>query len=143
MAEAWQKREFKQQEFLNGIVRTANRAAADDDHDTFFLALTTELARELIAQRTKAQRGTVLDRPSLDAGDQLAQSYAGRFIRTITGFSRTPQEAANLLGRLLVKFAESGLSKINAAYLHQTVHEPQLLYEGHGSMDEVPFLGEA
>ncbi len=134
MAEAWQKREFEQQEFLNKIAQDAYYAAADDDHDTFFLALAAELARGLVARRTTARK--------VGTGDRLAQSYAGRFTRAITEFSRTPEEAAKLLGLLLIRFANSGLSEINAAYLHQTISEPQRLYDGHGSMDEVPIIAE-
>lgn len=144
MAEAWQKREFEQQELLNQIMQDARCAVREEDEDdVFFLTLTAELAGLLAIQRITGRGGAVPDGLTFTTNDQLAQSCVGRIKRTIDEFSRTPEEAAQLLGRLLVKFANSGLSDIGTAYLRQQVHEPQRLYDGHESMDEVPFLAEA
>lgn len=139
MAEAWQqKREFEQQELLEGIISDAFSTTEDGDHDTFFLALAAELTGGLIAERL-AKRGDTLTYLNLKTGDQIIESICNKFKARIKDFCRTPEEERELLARLLTKFIEQGLSDIHSAYLRQTVHEPEKLYEGHCAMDEVPF----
>ncbi len=142
MPEAWQVREFQQQEFLNQIQRDSYEAVGDGDRDAFFLLLSMELAGQLVARRIIARGGAAPSHLALTTGDQLVQSYAGRFLRAIEEFSRTPEEAAQLLGRFLAKCVNSGLSEIGAQYLHQRVHAQHRLYDGHRGTDEVPFLAE-
>lgn len=138
MVEAWQKRGLEQQELLERIMTDAFRAIEDGDHDTFFLMLTMELARNLIARRLTAQ-GPVPAYLNVKSNDQLVGSFCNKFMTKIKDFCRTPEEEHELLARLLTKFAEAGLSEIHSAYLRQTVHEQEKLYEGHRAMDEVPF----
>ncbi len=134
MAEAWQKREFEQQELLEGIMRDALRLIEDGDHDMFFLALGAEMIGIFIDERF-AQRGEGTSTYLI--GDKLIASYCNRLKARVKDFCRTPEEEHELLARLLTKFTEAGLSDIHSAYLRQTVHEQEKLYEGHSAMDEV------
>ena len=145
MAEASEVRDMQQEDLLNGMIRDARSAAPDDDHDAFFLSLAAALAGNLVIRRRMARDGEIPFQLHFGLGtdDQLAQSHAGRFAKVIEEFSRMPEEEANLLGRLLVKFTALGLSGINAAYLNRMIHEPQVLYGGHKGTDQVSFFPKA
>lgn len=142
MSEAWQVRELEQQDLLEEIMGDARHFIEGGDHDAFFLALSAELTGSFIAERL-AQQGPVPTYLNLKSGDQVIARLCNGFKEKIKKFSRTPEEEQELLARLLIEFVEAGLSGIHGAYLHQKVHEPKRLYDGHEAMDEIDIPDES
>ena len=133
--EAWQKREAEQQQFLEELhreimdaVETATEKMGESETQEYIHLLKTAdfLLRALIRQGQGRQK-------------DWREVFVNPFIEKIENFARTPEESKVLQERLLKKVLESGLTKIHGEYLHQSVHEPEKLYEGHKTMDEVEF----
>lgn len=131
--EAWQKREGEQQELLEEIYReimdaveTATEKMGEEESHEYIHLL--ETADSLLRALVRQERGQQKD---------WREVFVNPFIEKIENFARTPEESKVLQEGLLKKVLESGLTKIHGEYLRQRVHEPEKLYEGYQTMDEV------
>jgi hypothetical protein len=136
MVQAYQAREFEQQDFkkklLEGICALQEADAISfrtGDADTFYLVFATELITII-----NAERG--YESPSL-------KSVAEILRERVQNFSRTPAEKRKLLGEIAVKLLTVGLSDVVREYQHQQVHNQEILYGGHRATDEVDFLTQS
>lgn len=129
MTEAWQKREMEQQRLLEGLAMDLVRSTDDmEDENRFFLLLAEKVAKEFAL----GKNGQVNPREELS----VIHSHQ-ELTEKIQQFARTEQERAYLTAGLLLKLLGLGLTPVHNEYLHQKVHKPEKLYEGHQSMDEV------
>lgn len=135
MTEAWQKREYEQQQLLEGLMHQAFETSEKfENADRFHLLAAQELSEYHLIN----QGGTPHPSDNSDTERSRVKVWIDKVCEQLWRFSRTGEEFKMLLAKFTEKMFERGLAYAHQEYLRQKVREPEKLYEGHGSMDEVP-----
>jgi hypothetical protein len=136
MTKAWMKCESERQEFMK---RIWSRVIQEEEQTPKNVQARYDLCDAILAHFSKKD------------GVQKAPPYANNmesFFRTqilpaFTEFARTPEEADALLADLFIKQCESVAIPFKLILQTQELETPELVFEGHGTMDDVDLLTSA
>lgn len=124
MAQAWQKREKEQADFLQDL---HSRVCHDPEGEYLFDVAILNIARLMLR--------TVIE--EINNCNRLANPEIRWIVEDVNRFARTRAEAIILKHRLIGLLLISGFHGVDSEYLRQRVHEPERLYDGHQATDEV------
>lgn len=129
MTDAWQLREYLQQEFLERAKRAVFRLEDRQGRDLFDYELAD------ICFRFLRSHGGMKERRDTSA----AQFFFGVFLPKLEDFSRTEEEKIVLVARFWEWLVESITNPFHQALLRQIILEPKKVLLAESMSAEVPF----
>ena len=138
----WQLREIEQQNFLEKLLREADKEAGDEYYEFYRLVASAILKVLPAALESKWKKptkpGRYVKADWLGLGVLDIKVKPERFLimtamEAIRQFSRTPEEAVYLVWRLDEKCFERARTPFTRGYNSQTVLEPEKIYGGRST----------